>query len=125
MARTWSMPIDVNNPEDRRVAKWLIAQSDPATAVKKLILKAEERKDSPARLLEMVPSILKEVQALRAELNQVRAGQRSARASEEILYELRALRADLARTGPKDLGQVAPPPEDPESARRLDSLFGR
>jgi hypothetical protein len=118
------MPIDPNNAQDRRVAKWLIAQPNPTDAVKKLILKALEGRDSPDRLLELMPSILTEVKSLRSELNRIRDSQQSPKSYEEILYELRALRADLARVGPKELGKVAPPPEDPESRQRLDSLFG-
>jgi hypothetical protein len=123
MARAWSMPIDLNDPEDRRVATWLAAQPNPAVAVKKLILAAASGKEPPARLIDLVPSILQEVRALRAEVNQT--NQQSNPSYEEILYELRALRADLARVGPKELGKVAPPPEDPESSKRLDTLFNR
>jgi hypothetical protein len=123
MARAWSMPIDLNDSEDRRVATWLAAQPNPAVAVKKLILAAASGKESPARLIDLVPSILQEVRALRAEVNQT--NQQSNPSYEQVLYELRALRADLARVGPKELGKVAPPPEDPESTKRLDTLFNR
>ena len=124
MARVWSMPINLNDPQDRRVATWLAGQSNPTAAVKKLILDAAAGTEPPTQLLDLVPTILQEVQALRAELKQARAGDQSNPADEEILYQLRALRADLARVGPKELGKVSPPPEDPESARRLDTLFG-
>jgi len=117
------MPIDLNDPEDRRVATWLAAQAKPAVAVKKLILQAASGEQSPNRLIDLVPSILQEVQALRVELNEARARDRSNPSHEAILYELRALRADLARVGPKELGKISPPPEDPESAQRLDTLF--
>jgi hypothetical protein len=125
MTRVWSMPIDLDDPEDRRVATWLAAQPNPAIAVKKLILDASSGNESPARLLELVPSILHEVRALRTELDQARADEASPPWHEEVLYELRALRADLARAGPKELGRVSPPPEDPESAQRLDALFNQ
>jgi hypothetical protein len=123
MARAWSMPIDLNNPEDRRVATWLAAQPSPAAAVKKLILAAVAGKESPERLVELIPAVLQEVRALRAELRQM-DGQPDP-VDDEILFQLRALRADLARVGPKELGQVPPPPEDPQSAQRLDTLFSR
>jgi hypothetical protein len=123
MARAWSMPIDLNDPEDRRVATWLAAQSNPAAAVKKLILAAATGKEPPARLVDLVPSILQEVRTLRAEMS--RADQQPDPLHREVLHELRALRADLARVGPKELGKVAPPPEDDESARRLDTMFSR
>jgi hypothetical protein len=121
MARAWSMPIDLNDPEDRRVATWLAAQSNPVAAVKKLILVAAAGKEPPARLVDLLPAILQEVRALRVEVNQ--AGQGPDPSYAEVLHELRALRADLARVGPQDLGKVPPPPEDPESSRRLDTLF--
>jgi hypothetical protein len=125
MARTWSMPIDLNDPEDRRVATWLAAQASPATAVKRLILAAAAGKEPPARLIDLVPSILQEVRALRADVNRSQASDQIDPLSEAILNELRALRADLAREGAKGWGRVQPPPEDPESAQRLDNLFSR
>jgi hypothetical protein len=125
MVRMWSMPIDLDDPEDRQVATWLAAQPSPAQAVKTLIRKAEAGQEPSDRWLKLVPYILREVRALRAELNQVQAGGPSDALHEEVLYELRALRADLARVGPKELGKVTPPPEDPESAQRLDALFHR
>jgi len=118
------MPIDLNDPQDRRVATWLAAQSNPTAAVKKLILDTAAGAEPSTQLLDLLPAILQEVQALRAELKQAQAGDQPDPADEEILYQLRALRADLARVGPKELGKVSPPPEDPESARRLDTLFG-
>ena len=124
MTRVWSMPIDLNDPEDRRVATWLAAQSKPAEAVKRLILQRAAGEEPQSRLLDLVPPILQEVRALRAELHQARSSDQSGPSHEEIVYELRALRADLARVGPKELGKVAPPPEDPDSAQRLDTLFG-
>jgi hypothetical protein len=117
------MPINLNDPEDRQVATWLAAQSNPAAAVKELILNAVAGQESPARLIDLLPSILQEVRALRVEMN--RTEQQPSHLHEDVLYELRALRGDLARVGPKDLGKVAPPPEDPDSARRLDSMFHR
>lgn len=125
MTRVWSMPIDLNDPDDRRVATWLAAQRDPVAAVKKLILATAAGQEPPARLMGLVPSLLQEVRALRSEMNQTRAGDVPDQANEAVLNELRALRADLARVGAKELGQVPPPPEDPESARRLDTLFDR
>jgi hypothetical protein len=119
------MPIDLNDPDDRRVATWLAAQRDPVAAVKKLILATAAGQEPPARLMGLVPSLLQEVRALRSEMNQTRAGDVPDQANEAVLNELRALRADLARVGAKELGQVPPPPEDPESARRLDTLFDR
>jgi len=117
------MPIDLNDPEDRRVATWLAAQPKPGVAVTRLILQATAGEQPQNRLLDLVPSILQEVRALRMELNEARTRDQSNPSQEEILYELRALRADLARVGPAQLGKVSPPPEDPESAQRLDTLF--
>ena len=125
MARMWSMPIDLNDPDDRRVATWLAAQRDPVVAVKKLVLTTAAGQEPPARLMGLVPSLLQEVRALRAEMNQSRATDTSNPASEAVLSELRALRADLARVGTKELNHVPPPPEDPESAQRLDRMFNR
>jgi hypothetical protein len=125
MARVWSMSIDLNDPEDRRVATWLAAQPAPAVAVKKLILATAAGQEPSNRLIDLVPSILQEVRALRSEVSQVRASGQPDPLYEAVLHELRALRADLARVGPKELGKVQPPPEDPESAWRLDNLFSR
>jgi len=123
MARAWSMPIDLNDPEDRRVATWLAAQSNPAAAVKKLILAAAAGKEPTERLIELLPFILQELRGLRAELKQTDPDPDPVQ--DEILFQIRALRADLARVGPRDLGKVMPPPEDPKSAQRLDTLFDR
>ncbi len=123
MARAWSMPIDLDNSEDRRVATWLAAQSNPAAAVKKLILTAAAGKEPTERLVELLPFILQEVRMLRAELKQT--DHEPDPVQDEILFQIRALRADLARVGPKELGRVMPPPEDPESTQRLDTLFSR
>jgi hypothetical protein len=117
------MPIDLDNSEDRRVATWLAAQSNPAAAVKKLILTAAAGKEPTERLVELLPFILQEVRMLRAELKQT--DHEPDPVQDEILFQIRALRADLARVGPKELGRVMPPPEDPESTQRLDTLFSR
>lgn len=119
------MPIDLNDPDDRRVATWLAAQHDPVAAVKKLVLTTAAGQEPPARLMSLVPSLLQEVRALRAEMNRARTGDSSNPSNEAVLHELRALRADLARVGTKELDYIPPPPEDPESAQRLDSLFSR
>ncbi len=123
MTRVWSMPIDLNDPDDRRVATWLAAQRDPVVAVKKLVLTTAAGQEPPARLMSLVPSLLQEVRALRAEMNQSRTADTSNPAGEAILSELRALRADLARVGTRELSHVPPPTEDPESAQRLDRMF--
>lgn len=125
MTRVWSMPVDLNDPEDRRVATWLAAQRDPVVAVKKLILATAAGQEPPARLMGLVPSLLQEVRALRSEIHQSRPNNSPDSSNAEVLSELRALRADLARVGTKELSEIPPPPEDPESARRLDSLFSR
>ena len=123
MPRAWSMPIDLNDPQDRRVATWLAAQANPAAAVKKLILTAAAGRESTERLTELLPLILQELRALRADLD--RADPQPDPVQDEILFQIRALRADLARVGTKELSSIPPPPEDPESARRLDTLFNR
>lgn len=125
MTRVWSMPVDLNDPEDRRVATWLAAQRDPVAAVKKLILATAAGQEPPARLMGLVPSLLQEVRALRSEMHQTRPNNAPEMSNAEVLNELRALRADLARVGTKELSEIPPPPEDPESARRLDTLFSR
>jgi hypothetical protein len=119
------MPVDLNDPDDRRVATWLAAQRDPVAAVKKLILATAAGQEPPARLMGLVPSLLQEVRALRSEMHQARPNNSPDFSNAEVLSELRALRADLARVGTKELSEIPPPPEDPESARRLDSLFNR
>jgi len=91
--------------------------------VKKLILAAAAGKTPPARIIDLVPSILQEVKALRAEVNQNHPP--SDPPYNKVLHELRALRADLARLGTGELHAVQPPPENPESAHRLDTLFSR
>jgi hypothetical protein len=116
------MPIDLNDPADRRVATWLAAQPNPAAAVKKLILSAAAGKEPANRLIDLVPVLLQEIRALRVEVNQACANDKPDPSHEIILNELRALRADLSRIGPS---KVEPPPEDPESAQRLDTLFNR
>jgi hypothetical protein len=125
MARVWSMPIDLSDPDDRRVATWLAAQSSPAIAVKKLIMEAAADRETEAQVLDLVPIVLQEVRVLRAEVEQALTEDQPAPLHEEVLRELRALRADLARVGPKELGKVSPPPEDPKAAQRLDNLFNR
>ncbi len=125
MTRVWTMPVDLNDPEDRRVATWLAAQRDPVAAVKKLILATSAGQEPPARLMGLVPSLLQEVRALRSEMSQSHPNNSPEMSNAEVLSELRALRADLARVGAKELGEIPPPPEDPESARRLDGLFSR
>ncbi len=125
MTRVWNMPVDLNDPDDRRVATWLAAQRDPVAAVKKLILATSAGQEPPARLMGLVPSLLQEVRALRSEMHQSNPNNSSESSNTEVLNELRALRADLARVGTKELGEIPPPPEDPESARRLDGLFSR
>jgi len=123
MTRVWSMPIDLNDPDDRRVATWLAAQRDPVVAVKKLVLTTSAGQEPPARLMSLVPTLLQEVRALRAEMNQSHAADTSNPTSEAILSELRALRADLARVGTRELSHIPAPPEDPESSQRLDRMF--
>jgi hypothetical protein len=119
------MPIDLNDPADRRVATWLAAQPNPAAAVKKLILSAAAGKETANRLIDLVPIILQEMRALRAEVNQACANDQPDPSHELIFNELRALRADLSRVGPQGTNKIEPPPEDPESSRRLDTLFNR
>jgi hypothetical protein len=115
------MPIDLDDPEDRRVATWLAAQSSPAAAVKKLILATAAGKAPADRLVDLLPTILQEVRALRAEVRQ--SQHQTDPVYEALFVELRALRADLARSEQGGRGVVEPPPEDPEAAQRLDTLF--
>jgi hypothetical protein len=125
MARTWPLPLDLDKPQDRQVAAWIAAQSNPTNAVKKLILDAAEGKCSSNGQLDLVPIILRELRALRAEVDQNHTGEQLEETQAKVFRELRALRADLSRVGPQELGEVSPPPEEPDSTRRLDTLFSQ
>jgi hypothetical protein len=125
MAQVLPLPIDLNDPKDREVASWLAEQADPANAVKRLILEAAANEEAPRKMLDLVPLILREVRTIRAEMSEHSGNGGPEVPQDEVIHELRALRADLARVGPKELGRVSPPPEDPDSAHRLDTLFSR
>jgi hypothetical protein len=95
MACTFHLDFDPYNADHRRAADWLAAQPDPAEAVVRLIRAANE-------------------------------GERRLRRWEELATllanDLRRVRAQMAARPP----EAKPRPEvheDPESARRLDSMF--
>ncbi len=88
------------NPRDaehRRAADWLAAQPDPTEAVARLIKVADEEERRLLKWEELAQLLAGEVRDLRAQL----AGQWLDVKQPELEME-----------------------EDPESARRLDSLFG-
>ncbi len=96
MTRTFHLDFDPYDADHRRAADWLAAQPDPAEAVVRLIRAASE-------------------------------GERRLRQWEELATllanDLQQVRAQMAGRPP----EAKPQPEiheDPESARRLDSIFG-
>jgi len=96
MTRTFHLDFDPYDADHRRAADWLAAQPDPAEAVVRLIRAASE-------------------------------GERRLRQWEELATllanDLQQVRAQMAGRPPG----AKPQPEiheDPESARRLDSIFG-
>ena len=94
MPLTVNLSFDLQNTNHRRVAEWLSVQSDPVEAIARLIAAADE-------------------------------GARRAAQWEELLLllgkETHEMGARLAGLMPDQSPEVQ---EDPESAHRLDSMFG-
>ncbi len=94
MPLTVNLNFDLQNAEHRRVAEWLSAQSDPVDAIARLIAAADEGARRTAQWEELIRLLGKET------------------------HEMSERLAGLA---PDATPEVQ---EDPESAQRLDSMFG-
>ena len=97
MILTFHLDFDPHQADHRRAADWLAAQPDPAEAVARLIGIANEGEE---RLLQW-----EELATL-------------------LASEVRELRVQLAGQPPEEESQSEEVHENPESARRLDSMFG-
>ena len=95
MAFTFHLDLNPHEADHRRAADWLAAQPDPTEAVVRLIGLASEGERRLLQWEELATLLANEVRELRAQL---------------------AGRAPESELEPK--GE-----EDPESARRLDSMF--
>jgi hypothetical protein len=97
------------NPHDadhRQVADWLTAQPDPAEAVVRLVKAANEGARRLLQWEELATLLVNDIQEVRAPVN-----------------DIQEVRAPLAGQSP----EKRPKPEvqeNPESAQRLDSMFG-
>jgi hypothetical protein len=99
MTPTIHLDFDPYNADHRRIAQWLMAQPDPAEAVVRLVRAAGEGEQRLRRWEKLATQLAGEVRQVRTGLG----GQTSAAGSQaEIEPEIE---------------------EDPESARRLDSIF--
>ena len=96
MALTFHLDFDPLQADHCRAADWLAAQPDPAEAVARLIRAAGEGERRLAQWEELALLLAKEVRELRGQL----AGH------------------------PPEANPEPKANEDPESARRLDSMFG-
>ncbi len=94
MPLTVNLNFDLQNADHRRVAEWLSAQSDPVEAIARLIAAADEGARRTAQWEELIALLGKETR------------------------EMSARFAGLTPEAPLEA------PEDPESAQRLDSMFG-
>ncbi len=95
MVYSFYLDFDPNDVDHRRVANWLANQYDPADAVVRLVKAANEGEQ---RLLQW-----EELAAL-------------------LANDVRAVRTRLTNGQPQGMTQ-SEAQEDPESARRLDSMF--
>jgi hypothetical protein len=95
MAPTVHLDFDPYNADHRRIAQWLMAQPDPAEAIVRLVRAAGEGEQRLRRWEELAAQLAGEIGRVRTQLG----GQSSAAEPQT---------------------EVA---EDPESARRLDSIF--
>lgn len=95
MVYSFYLDFDPNDVDHRRVANWLASQYDPAEAVVRLVKAANEGEQ---RLLQW-----EELAAL-------------------LTNELREVRTRFANGRPQGMAK-SEGQEDPESARRLDSMF--
>ena len=94
MPLTVALDFDLQKAHHRRVAEWLSAQSDPVEALARLLAATDEGARRVAQWEELIQLLGKETREMSARL------------------------ADLSPEVPPEV------PEDPESAQRLDSLFG-
>ena len=97
MPLTVNLNFDLQNAEQRRVAEWLSAQPDPVEAIARLMAAADEGARRVAQWEELLALLGKEA------------------------HELGARLAGLTLEAPQPVVEVK---EDPESAHRLDSMFG-
>jgi hypothetical protein len=95
--RTFHLDFNPYDADHRRVAEWLAAQPDPADAVVRLIKAAHEGQQRLAHWEELAARLANELHAVRSQI----------RGQSESEKEGSKPRVD----------------EDPESARRLDSMF--
>jgi hypothetical protein len=99
MAPTIHLDFDPYNADHRRVAEWLVAQSDPAEAIVRLVRAAGAGEQRLQRWEELAA---------------------------QLAGEVRRVRTQLGGQPPETGAQAGIEPEtveDPESARRLDSMF--
>jgi hypothetical protein len=89
-----TLNFDLQKTHHRRVAEWLSAQTDPVEALARLLAATDEGARRVAQWEELILLLSKETREMSARL------------------------ADLS---PEALPEVS---EDPESAQRLDSMFG-
>ena len=96
MALDFTLSFDPRETDHRRAADWLEAQPNPTEAVVRLVRIAEEGEQQLLQLEELATLLANEVRGLRARL-----------AGHELDDELES--------------EIE---EDPESAQRIDTLFG-
>ena len=94
MPLTVNLNFDLQNAEHRRVAEWFSAQSDPVEAIARLLALADEGARRTAQWEELIRLLGKETREMNARFM-----------------------GSLPETPTET-------PEDPESAQRLDSMFG-
>ncbi len=94
MPLTVNLNFDLQKAHHRRVAEWLSAQSDPVEALARLLAATDEGARRVAQWEELILLLSKET---------------------------REMSARLANLSPEAQPEVS---EDPESAQRLDSMFG-
>lgn len=96
MQFTFHLDFDPHQADHRQAADWLAAQPNPTEAIARLIRAAEEGQSRLIQWEELATLLANEVRELRAQLAGQPPGTKSEPESEE----------------------------NPESARRLDSMFG-
>ncbi len=95
MTLTFHLEFNPYDANHRRVAGWLTAQPDPAEAVVRLVKAANEGEQRMLQWEELATLLANEIRAVRTQL----------------------------RSQPPEVTPKPTVPEDPESARRLDSIF--
>jgi len=96
VATKFQVEFDLQDPTQRRAVEWLMAQPDPAEAAARLIVNGDDAALRLAQCEELATLLVKETRELRVQIT----GQ------------------------PIEPKPEPESPEDPESARRLDSMFG-